>query len=151
MSRIHSKHSGRAGSVPPLRESAPDWQPLKGKDVEQQVVTLAKEGKSMPAIGLYLRDQFGVPDVRLATGKSISKILGDNDLQPKLPEDITNLLTRVVNMQEHLPKHRKDLHNRRSLELLEAKIRRLAKYYRREGRLPEDWTYSAQTARLLLE
>jgi small subunit ribosomal protein S15 len=54
-------------------------------------------------------------------------------------------------MQEHLPKHRKDLHNRRSLELLEAKIRRLAKYYRREGRLPEDWTYSAQTARLLLE
>lgn len=151
MARIHSKHRGRAGSVKPLRESAPEWQPLSGKEVEQQVVTLAKEGKSTAQIGVYLRDQFGVPDIRLSTGKSVAVILAENKLQAKLPEDLSNLLKRVVNMQEHLPRHPKDLHNHRALALIESKIRRLAKYYKRIERLPEDWQYSTQTARLLLE
>jgi small subunit ribosomal protein S15 len=151
MARIHTHHKGRSGSVPPIREKAPEWQALSGKDVEQQVITLAKDGKTNSMIGLYLRDQFGVPDVRLATGKSISAILAENNLTPKLPEDIAVLLRRVVNMQEHLPTNPKDLKNKRALELIESKIRRLAKYYRREGRLPETWTYSTETARLLLE
>jgi small subunit ribosomal protein S15 len=151
MARIHSHKRGRSGSVRPMREKAPDWQPLTGKQVEEQVISLAKEGKPMSQIGAYMRDQFGVPDVRLATGKPVQAILQENKLVPKLPEDVANLLRRVVNMQEHLPGHPKDLHNKRSLALLESKIRRLAKYYRRVGRLPEDWTYSTETARLLLE
>lgn len=151
MARIHSKHGGKSGSVKPLRESTPDWQPLKGADVEKQVVSLAKEGKSTAVIGVYLRDQFGVPDVKLATGKSISQILDENDLSPRLPEDLTNLLRRVVSLQEHLQKNKKDLHNRRALTLVESKIRRMAKYYKREGRLPEDWVYTQDTAHLLLE
>lgn len=152
MARLHrTSKSGRHGSTPPLRTEAPEWQPVRGKDVESQVVTLAKEGKSTSLIGFYLRDQFGVPDVKLATGKTVLQILTENGMSPKLPEDITNLLKRVVSLQEHLAKHPKDLHEKRSLSLTEAKIRRLAKYHRRIGRLPADWTYATATARLLLE
>lgn len=153
MARIHAHRRGKSGSTRPFRQKPPTWQPLSNKEVEAQVVSLAREGKTTALIGAYLRDQFGVPDVKLTTGKTVLEILQEHKLEPKLPEEITNLLKRVVNLQDHLarPDMKKDLHDRRALTLLESKIRRLAKYYRREGRLPEDWQYSTQTAKLLLE
>lgn len=134
-----------------MRSKAPAWSPLTAKDVETQVVTLAREGKSTATIGAYMRDQFGVPDVSLATGKKVRQILAAQNLDPRLPEEIRNLLKRVVNLQDHLGRVKNDLQNKRALTLLESKIRRLAKYYMREGRLPEDWSYSSATAKLLLE
>lgn len=151
MARIHKHSKGRSASTKPFRTEAPNWQPLKQKDVETQVVGLAKEGKSTAVIGAYMRDQFGVPDVQLATGKSVLEILAENKVEPRLPEEIANLLRRVVNLQAHLAENPKDLANKRSLSLVESKIRRLAKYFIREGKLPADWKYSAETAKLLLE
>jgi small subunit ribosomal protein S15 len=151
MARIHKHRKGRSGSTKPFRTETPEWQPLSSKEVETQVVGLAKEGKSSALIGAYMRDQFGVPDVQLATKKGVLKILRENKVEPRLPEEITNLLRDVVNLQGHLAENKKDLANKRALSLIEAKIRRLAKYFIREGRLPADWTYSSQTAKLLLE
>jgi small subunit ribosomal protein S15 len=45
----------------------------------------------------------------------------------------------------------KDLHNKRALELTEAKIRRLAKYYINEGKLESDWKYKRDQLRLMVE
>jgi small subunit ribosomal protein S15 len=36
----------------------------------------------------------------------------------------------------------------RSLELIEAKIHRLSKYYKRTGKIPGNWKYSAVIAQL---
>lgn len=151
MARIHKHSKGRSASTKPFRTETPSWQPLKQKDVETQVVGLAKEGKSTAVIGAYMRDQFGVPDVQLATRKSVLEILKENKVDPRLPEEIANLLRRVVNLQAHLAENQKDLANKRALSLVESKIRRLAKYFIREGKLPADWKYSAATAKLLLE
>ena len=151
MARIHKHSKGRSASTKPFRTEAPSWQPLKQKDVETQVVGLAKEGKSTATIGAFMRDQFGVPDVQLATSKSVLEILTENKVEPRLPEEIANLLRRVVNLQAHLAENPKDLANKRALSLVESKIRRLAKYFIREGRLPVGWKYSAETAKLLLE
>jgi len=151
MARMHKHRKGRSGSTKPLRRQVPKWQPLGGRDVETQVVGLAKEGKSTAVIGAYMRDQFGVPDVQLATGKSVLEILRENKVEPRLPEEIANLLRRVVSLQGHLADNPKDLGNKRSLSLVESKIRRLAKYFKVEGRLPEDWHYRSETAKLLLE
>lgn len=151
MARIHAHRKGKAGSKRPMRNKAPKWSPLSGKEVETQVVALAREGKSMPMIGAYLRDQFGVPSIRLATGKPVAAVLAENKLTPKLPDEITNLLRRVVNLQSHLKRTKNDLQNQRALVLIESKIRRLAKYHIREGSLPDTWTYSSETAKLLLE
>lgn len=151
MARMHVRRRGRSGSTRPLREKAPTWSPLKPVEVEAQVAALAKEGKSSAVIGAYMRDQFGVPNVRLATGKSVAQILREAKLEPSLPEDITNLLKRIVNLQDHLSRVRNDKHNQRSLHLIESKLRRLAKYYVREGRLPAEWKYTTATAKLLLQ
>jgi small subunit ribosomal protein S15 len=60
-------------------------------------------------------------------------------------------MRKAVNIGDHLSENPKDLHNRRSLELIEAKIRRLMRYYKKKGVLPEDWQYNLKTAKLLVE
>ncbi len=149
MARIHARHRGRSGSSPQTREKSPKWAP-KPKDVEKKVVKLASEGLSTSQIGITLRDMHGVPSVKLATGKSILGILGENEASPSLPEDLTNLMRKAVRLGEHLKLNSKDIHNTRALHLTEAKILRLVKYYRSNKVIPDDWKYSLANAKLLV-
>ena len=97
-----------------------------------------------------LRDQHGVPNVKLATGKSITDILKEKDIMPKLPEDLGALLKKVISLDAYLKVNTRDIHNRRNLHLLEAKIRRLERYYKRMGIIPDSWKYSLAHAELEL-
>ena len=151
MARVHARRRGTSRSRAPSREEAPDWQPLEKNEIKEIVAKLAREGKTGAYIGLVLRDQYAVPDVKLATGQSMTEILKEANLAPQLPEDLQNLMKRAVHLQGHLATHRRDLHNRRGLALIEARIRRLARYYREAGKLPADWRYSAETAQLVVE
>lgn len=129
----------------------PEWVSLSAEEVEELVVKLAKDGKQTALIGTILRDQYAVPDVKAATGKSVTELLEGHDLAPSLPEDLRNLMARALNLREHLADNHKDLHNRRGLQQVESKIRRLAKYYKRSGKLPLDWKYTPQLAKMLVE
>lgn len=151
MARRYSRKKGKSRSKKPPIKIPPKWVKYKKEEVEALVVKLAKERKSSAMIGTVLRDQFGIPDVKAITGKSISEIMRENKIYPPIPEDLLNLLKKAVNLREHLEKHKKDKHSRRGLELLESKIRRLGKYYVRKGILPEDWSYSPEKAKLLVE
>lgn len=151
MSRVHTGRRGSSRSRPPTRDEAPEWQPVEKQEIVDTIVRLAREGRTGAYIGLVLRDQHGVPNVKLATGKTMTEILRENGLAPQIPEDLQNLMKRAVHLQGHLATHRRDLHNGRGLTLIEARIRRLATYYRRTGRLPADWRYSAETAQLVVE
>ena len=151
MSRVHKGRRGSSRSRPPARDEAPDWQPVEKKEIVDTIVKLARDGKTGAYIGLVLRDQYGVPNVQLATGKTMTQILQENQVAPQLPEDLQNLMKRAVHLQGHLATHRRDLHNARGLSLIEARIRRLATYYRRVGKLPADWRYTPETAQLVVE
>jgi len=141
MARIHARKRGKSGSKYPVEREHPEWS-LKPEEIEELIVKMAEEGKPPATIGLILRDSYGVPDVKSALGKKITKILEEHDLLPEIPEDLSNLLDKRANLIKHLSENKKDLHNRRRLQLIEAKINRLIKYYKREGRLPEKWSYS---------
>jgi len=151
MARMHARRRGSHGSKKPFVKEKPDWIPLEPQEVEELVVRLAKAGNSAAKIGLILRDTYAVPSVKLVTGKSIGEILKEKNLQPKLPDDLRALMKRAVRLEEHLQKNPRDIHNRRGLTLIESKIRRLVKYYGREGRLPAGWKYSLETAKLEIE
>jgi len=138
---MHARRRGESGSKHPVERQHPEWS-LKPEEIEDIIVKLAEEGKQPATIGLILRDSYGVPDVRAALGKKITKVLEEHDLLPEIPEDLSNLLDKRANLMKHLAENKRDLHNRRRLQLIEAKIRRLVKYYKREGRLPENWRYS---------
>jgi len=149
MARMHTRRRGRSGSSAQKRSESPKWAP-KAKDVEKKVLELANEGKSTSKIGIDLRDVHGIPSVKLATGKSILKILIENKVSSSLPEDLTNLMRKAVRLGEHLKINKKDVHNTRALRLTESKILRLVKYYRSNDVLPDDWKYSLTNAKLLV-
>lgn len=149
MARIHARRKGKSGSKHPYRSSKPDWITYDSKEVEDLIVKLAKEGNSQSKTGLLLRDQYGVPSVKDVTGKKIGYFLKKNDLLSELPEDIQNLIKKAINLRKHLSQNKKDKHNRRGLQLIESKIRRLANHYKKDGRLPDDWRYDPEKARLM--
>ena len=151
MARMHARRRGRSMSHRPLITENPEWVPLNKDEIEETVVKMARDGAVSARIGLVLRDQHAVPDVKLATGRTVSKILAENDLKPAIPDDLAALMRRAVSLQNHLNENKKDLANKRNMQMIESKIRRVVKYYKREGYLPADWQYSIKTAELLLE
>jgi small subunit ribosomal protein S15 len=148
-----TKQTAPPRATPTRRHTGPPkWTGLTGKEVEELVAKLNRDGVQAARIGILLRDLHAVPNVRQATGKTVSQILQEQGLTPQIPEDITNLMRRAVNLRtKHLATHRKDHHNARGLQLIESKIRRLALYYKRQGRLPPDWKYDPNQAGLLVE
>jgi small subunit ribosomal protein S15 len=151
MARMHTKKRGKAGSKRPSIKTIPRWVRYKKGEIEEIVVKLAKEGNSTPRIGLMLRDQYGIPSVKLLTGKTISQIMKDEKIYPKFPEDIFNLLKQSVTLKAHLEKNKADYTSKRGLELIESKIRRLGKYYVRRRVLPLDWKYDPEKVKLLVQ
>jgi small subunit ribosomal protein S15 len=146
---MYSRKRGKSGSEKPKQKVA-KWVDYKPKEVEDLVIKYAKQGLQSARIGLIMRDQYGVPSVKAVTKKTISHILKENNLYLKLPEDLFNLLKRVVELRVHLEKNRKDYQSYRGLELTESKIRRLAKYYIRNGLIPKGWKYDPEQAKLLI-
>lgn len=140
------KEKGKSHSTRPVSKTPPPWCKYDPSEVEALVIKLANEGHSPSMIGIILRDQYGIPLVKPITGKSITKILKEHGLAPTIPEDLQNLLRKAARLTAHLEKHKRDLHNKRALQLIEAKIHRLAKYYKRKGILPPDWKYEPRAA-----
>jgi SSU ribosomal protein S15P len=119
----------------------PDWVKMSPEEVEELVVSLYRRGYPPSTIGVILRDQYGIPLVKAATGKSVLQILRERGLAPEIPEDLSNLIRKALKIRRHLEEHPKDYHSKRGLQLVESKIHRLVKYYKREGILPPDWKY----------
>jgi small subunit ribosomal protein S15 len=149
---MYAKRKGKSGSTKPHNESLPEWSNTDVKAVTELVVELGKAGHSSAAIGTILRDQHAVPDARKVLGKRISVVMSENGIGGSYPEDMMNLMRKAVGIIDHLGSgNHKDIHNKRALELTEAKIRRLAKYYISEGRLSSDWKYKRDELRLMVE
>ena len=64
-------------------------------------------------IGLILRDRYGVPDVKMVTGKRIGDILKENKVSSEIPEDLRDLMVKALGLRKHLGENAKDLHNKR--------------------------------------
>ncbi|HKW43519.1 MAG TPA: 30S ribosomal protein S15 [Thermoplasmata archaeon] len=148
MARLHTHRRGKSGSTRPFLRANPEWVSVEKADLEETIVRLHQEGLSAAAIGIRLRDAYGVPSVRLATGRSVTQILRSKGAKFALPEDLASLIKRAASLQTHLKDHRKDLSNRRGLQLIESKIRRLSRYYKELGVIPSDWDYSLKLAEL---
>jgi len=151
VARMHSKGKGKSGSDKPNSSTAPDWSLTDKKEVEALIIKLAEEGHSTAMIGTILRDQHAVPDARLVTGERITQTLSRNKMDGAYPEDMMNLMRQALRMMDHLNHNSKDKHNRRQLELTESRIRRIARYYKSNGRLDQEWTYKRDQLRLMVE
>lgn len=151
MARMHTRRKGKACSKRPMITENPDWVPLKATEIEDLVEKFAKDGVTPAMIGMILRDQYAVPNVKLATGKTVTEIMAERKVKGELPDDLTNLMIRAINLNNHVKQNPKDVANKRGLALIEAKIRRLERYYKENGVLPATWKYSLANAELMLK
>jgi len=151
MARIYSKARGKSGSKKPAVKHVPSWAPYKDKEVEKLIIKYAKLGKTTSEVGLILRDSYGIHSVKALTGKSISEIVKSHELSKKLPEDIMSLIKRMIDIKQHMEKNKQDMTAKRGLQLTESKLRRLATYYRRVGKLPADWQLETERLKMYLE
>jgi ribosomal protein S15P/S13E len=60
-------------------------------------------------------------------------------LAPEIPEDLYFLIKKAVAIRKHLERNRKDKDSKFRLILVESRIHRLARYYKRTKKLPPTW------------
>ena len=140
------KEKGRSHSTRPVSRRPPNWCKYQPEEVEAFIIKLAKDGNSLSKIGTILRDQYAIPLVKPITGKSISDILKAAGMAPSMPEDLANLVKKAQRLAVHMDKNKSDLHNKRAMQVIEARIHKLSRYYKREGVLPKNWKYKAKVA-----
>ena len=152
MARMYKSRRGQSGSSRPHVSEAPSWSNTDKDAVQSLILEMGKSGMSSAEIGTVLRDKHAVPDVRLVLGKRIGQVLAENEMGGSYPEDMMNLMRQAVGIINHLGSgNHKDIHNKRALEITESKIRKLANYYKGEGRLPSEWRYKRDELRLMVE
>ena len=111
---------------------------------------LAKKGLTPSQIGVLLRDQKGIGQVKAVTGSKILRLLKKNGrrsvclrervgLAPSLPEDMYFLIKKAVAIRKHLERNRKDRDAKFRLIMVESRIHRLTRYYKRTEQLPPTW------------
>lgn len=150
MARLHSRKKGKSGKTRPARLEKPAWVERSTEEVEGLVAKLARKGLSKSKIGVVLRDSYGVPLVKVVTGKKMSQIVKESGIESPLPEDITNLVKKALNIRKHLETNHKDLEGKKGLHRVESTIYRLVKYYKRTKVLPADFKYDPEKIRTLV-
>lgn len=60
-------------------------------------------------------------------------------LGPEIPEDLYHLIKKAVAVRKHLERNRKDKDSKFRLILIESRVHRLARYYKRTKKLPPTW------------
>jgi len=88
--------------------------------------------------------------VSSVTGSKILRILKASGLAPDIPEDLYHMIKKAVSIRKHLERSRKDKDGKFRLILVESRIHRLARYYKRVKKLPPTWRYESSTASTLV-
>ena len=129
----------------------PHWLNYTPEEVEKMIVNKYEKGMTKSQIGLELRDQYGIPSVKTLTKNNVGEILKGRGVKEDLPEDLLALYKKSVKLHMHLDKERKDKHSKRSLVVLENRIKRLINYYKSRDVLPKAYEYSLENARLVVK
>ena len=110
----------------------------------------AKKGLTPSQIGVTLRDEKGVAQVKSITGSKILRMMKKAGLAPALPEDLYHLIKKAVSVRKHLERNRNDRDSKFRLILVESRIHRIARYYKQARALPPTWRYESSTASTLV-
>ncbi|KAH0686257.1 hypothetical protein KY285_016812 [Solanum tuberosum] len=144
MGRMHSRGKGISASALPYKRTPPSWLKISAPDVEDNICKFAKKGLTPSQIGVILRDSHGIAQVKSVTGSKILRILKAHGLAPEIPEDLYHLIKKAVAIRKHLERNRKDKDSKFRLILVESRIHRLARYYKKTKKLPPVWKYALQ-------
>ena len=148
MGRMQSKGKGKgiSSTVTPFKRRIAKWVTHTPKTISELIVAMAKKGMSPSQIGVAIRDKEAIPSIKLLTGQKIVRLLKKNGTYscnvgcaPSIPEDLHCLIKKAVNIRRHMERCKKDRDAKYRLILVESRIHRLGRYYKRTQRLPNKW------------
>jgi small subunit ribosomal protein S13e len=145
MGRMYGPGKGMRSSVLHYRRAA-----QTAPEVEEQIVRAAKKGMLSSQIGSLLRDVHGVPLVHGITGGKVLRLLRARGLAPEVPEDLYFLNKKAVAIRKHLDRNRTDVDAKFRLILIESRVHRLVRYYRRAKKIPASWKFESTAASTLV-
>ncbi|KAJ1509385.1 ribosomal 40S subunit protein S13 [Coelomomyces lativittatus] len=146
MGRMHTPGKGISSSALPYRRTPPVWCKTAPTTVVDHICKYARKGMTPSQIGVLLRDSHAIPLVKNVTGTKILRILKSNGLAPEIPEDLYHLIKKAVTIRKHMERNRKDKDAKFRLILVESRIHRLARYYKRTRKLAPTWRYESANA-----
>ncbi|KAJ8478277.1 hypothetical protein OPV22_022004 [Ensete ventricosum] len=146
MGRMHSRGKGISSSALPYKRTPPSWLKISAAEVEESICKFSKKGLTPSQIGVILRDSHGIAQVKSVTGNKILRILKAHGLQPGIPEDLYFLIKKAVAIRKHLERNRKDKDSKFRLILVESRIHRLTRYYKRTKQVPATYKYVSGSA-----
>lgn len=150
MGRLHAPGKGISSSTIPYNRRTPHWLKVKPEDAVEMICDLAKKGIRPSSIAAKLRDTQCIGQVRYLTGNRVLRILRSRNLGPQLPEELYYLIKKAINVRKHLEKNKHDIDSKYRLILMESRIHRLARYYKRRRIIPPNWKYSQSNASALV-
>lgn len=71
-------------------------------------------------------------------------------LAPEIPEDLYFLIKKAVSIRKHLSRNLNDKDSKFRLILVESRIHRLTRYFKKKRQLPATWKYQSSTASSLI-
>jgi len=151
MARMYSRRKGKSGSTKPSKITKLSWVRYKPNEIDLLIAKFAKEGKTPSQIGLFLRDVYGIPNIKQVIGKNVTTILKEKNILSKIPEDLMALIKRSITLKKHLESNKHDVPAKRGLELTESKIRKLVEYYKKTKKLEKDWKYDPDKIKIFIE
>ena len=107
----------------------PIWLKYTKQEVEAIILKLAKKGLTAEKIGLTLRDQYGIPKVKIYDIK-IKEILEKEKLYEK--PTVKNLKEKLEKIISHYKKNKQDKNAERSLIITKAKLKKKEDYHKRK-------------------
>ncbi|MBS3093451.1 hypothetical protein J4456_02615 [Candidatus Pacearchaeota archaeon] len=102
----------------------PLWLKYSEEEVRSIILKLEDKGMTSEKIGLILRDQYGIPKVKLFNLK-IKEVMKDKFAEPS----VINLQNKVKKLEEHNKKNRQDKKSDRALILTKSKLKKRTDYH----------------------
>ncbi len=103
----------------------PVWLKYTKDKVKEIILKLAEKELTAEKIGLTLRDQYGIPKVKLYNLK-ISEILKQKN-KFKEPTEL-NLQKKLTKLAEHYKKNKQDKKSERALIITKTKLKKIKDY-----------------------
>ena len=102
-----------------------DWVKIKPEEVEKLVIELGKQNIPPEKIGLILRDQHGIPKVKVFN-KRIKKILKEANLWKD--SEYENTVKKLETLKKHLEKNKHDYKAKCFIMKYTARLNKLKKF-----------------------
>jgi small subunit ribosomal protein S15 len=119
-----------------LEAKKPTWLKYTKSEVEAIILKLANKNLTAEKIGLTLRDQYGIPSVKLYN-ITIKDIMKDRFKEPT----ILNLETKLQNIINHFKKNNQDKKTGRALIITKAKLKKRTIQYRKTFKKKVDFSF----------